>query len=90
MITLVAVACASEAPAERSEDALATSLTPQFPAEYYVEQTHHCFDTLDTSANPESILSYSKSDPTDVGANGASKDRLRCDSVARRTVGGLA
>lgn len=57
---LIAVACASEMPVERSSDALATALTPQFAPEYYVDQANKYFDTLDTSADPENVPSYSE------------------------------
>lgn len=56
----VAMACASEAPAERSSDALATALTPKFAPEYYVDQANKYFDTLDTSADPENVPTYSE------------------------------
>ena len=52
-LALLAAACASESPSERSADALATALTPQQAPGYYVEQAHKYFDTLDTSADPE-------------------------------------
>jgi len=51
--------CGSDTPSERSSDALATALTPQQPPEYYVEQANKYFDTLDTSADPDSVPSYS-------------------------------
>lgn len=57
---LIVMACASEVPVERSSDALATSLTPQFASEYYVDQANNYFDTLDTSADPENVPSYSE------------------------------
>ncbi len=59
-LTLTLPACASNSPADRSPDALATALTPQFPTEYYVDQAHRYFDTLDTSADPESVPRYSE------------------------------
>ncbi|MGB5193023.1 MAG: hypothetical protein WBN70_08575, partial [Polyangiales bacterium] len=61
-LACLAVACApasSAAPTERSPDALATALTPQQPPEYYVDQANKYFDTLDTSADPDSAPSYS-------------------------------
>ena len=57
---LITVACASEVPVEHSSDPLATSLTPQFAPEYYVDQANKYFDTLDTSADPENVPSYSE------------------------------
>ncbi|MDH4283344.1 MAG: hypothetical protein OEV36_11870 [Myxococcales bacterium] len=57
------VGCASgpvaEPAPERSPDALATALTPQQSSEYYVDQANRYFDTLDTSADPNSVPSYS-------------------------------
>ncbi len=61
-LAFVAVACApasSAPPTEPSPDALATALTPQQPPEYYVDQANRYFDTLDTSADPDSEPSYS-------------------------------
>lgn len=58
-LTIVAAACGSESSPERSSDALATVLTPQQAPEYYVEQAHKYFDTLDTSADRNSIPDYS-------------------------------
>ncbi len=61
-IALVVVACApasSAPPTEPSPDALATALTPQQPPEYYVDQANKYFDTLDISADPDSVPSYS-------------------------------
>jgi hypothetical protein len=58
-VATLAVACGSESSAEQSPDALATVLTPQFPPEYYVDQAHKYFDTLDTSADPNSVPDYS-------------------------------
>jgi hypothetical protein len=60
LLTACAMSCASESPSVRSEDALATALTPQFPPEYYVDQAESYFDTLDTSADPGSAPSYSE------------------------------
>jgi len=54
-VALVVVACGSE----QSSDPLATALTPKQPPEYYVEQANKYFDTLDTSADPESVPNYS-------------------------------
>ena len=59
-VAAVALGCASETPAERSEDALATALTPQFSPAYYVEQAHKYFDTLNINADPENKPSYSE------------------------------
>ena len=56
---MVAVACGSESSSEQSSDALATALAPQQPPEYYVEQANKYFDTLDTSADPNSVPNYS-------------------------------
>ena len=44
---------------ERSPDALASALRPQFEPEYYVDQANKYFDTLDTSANPNNVPAYS-------------------------------
>ncbi len=59
----LAIACGSETssepPSERSPDALATALTPQQAPEYYVEQANKYFDTLDTSADRNSVPEYS-------------------------------
>lgn len=59
-LALTLPACASDPPAERSPDALATALSPQLPPEHYVDQALKYFDTLDTSADPESAPSYSE------------------------------
>lgn len=59
-LALASFGCASDSPAERSPDALATALSPQFPSDYYVDQALKYFDTLDTSADPESAPSYSE------------------------------
>lgn len=56
---LIATACGSEGAMERSPDALATGLTPLQSPEYYVDQAHKYFDTLDTSADPDSSPTYS-------------------------------
>ena len=62
-LALGALACGSEAPAEgpkeRSRDALASELTPQQAPDYYVDQANKYFDTLDTSADPRSVPTYS-------------------------------
>jgi hypothetical protein len=58
-LALVTIGCGSEPAAERSSDALATALTPQQPPEYYIEQANKYFDTLDTSADPNSVPVYS-------------------------------
>jgi len=58
-LAVLAVGCASESPTERSSDALATALMPQQTPEYYVEQANKYFDTLDTSADPNSMPDYS-------------------------------
>ena len=58
-LATMAIACASELPSERSNDALATALTPKQAPEYYVEQALKYFDTLDTSADPSSVPAYS-------------------------------
>ena len=44
---------------ERSPDALASALRPQFEPEYYVDQANKYFDTLDTSADPNNVPAYS-------------------------------
>jgi len=59
-LALTLPACASDPPSERSPDALATALSPQLPQEYYVDQALKYFDTLDTSADPENVPSYSE------------------------------
>ncbi len=58
-LAVVAIACASAPSSEPSSDALATALSPQQSPEYYVEQAHKYFDTLDTSADPNSVPNYS-------------------------------
>ena len=58
-LATMAIACISESPSESSDDALATALTPKQTPEYYVEQAHKYFDTLDTSADPSSVPTYS-------------------------------
>lgn len=58
-LAFVMIGCGSEPVAERSPDALATALTPLHPPEYYVDQAHRYFDTLDTSADPQSVPLYS-------------------------------
>jgi len=59
----VAIGCGSETtsepPADRSPDALATALTSQQAPEYYVEQANKYFDTLDASADPNSVPEHS-------------------------------
>jgi hypothetical protein len=57
-LAMAAIACGSES-SDRSSEALATALTPQQPPEYYVEQANKYFDTLDTSADPNSAPNYS-------------------------------
>ena len=57
-LAFVAVGCASEPSMERSPDALATALTPQQAPEYYVEQANKYFDTLDSSADRDSVPNY--------------------------------
>jgi hypothetical protein len=59
-LAVLVVGCGSESSQESSADALATALTPQFAPEYYVDQAHKYFDTLDTSADPDSEPSYSE------------------------------
>lgn len=59
-LTALVAACGSETTRGRSTDALATALTPKFPPEYYVDQAHKYFDTLDTSADADSAPSYSQ------------------------------
>ena len=59
ILATLAVACGSESSSERSSDALATALTPRQPPKYYVEQANKYFDTLDTSADPNSVPNYS-------------------------------
>jgi hypothetical protein len=58
-LAIATIGCGSEPAVERPSDALATALTPQQPSEYYVEQAHKYFDTLDTGADPNSIPRYS-------------------------------
>jgi hypothetical protein len=58
-LVVLATACGATAPSERSPDALATALTPQQPPEYYVDQAEKYFDTLDTSADPTNVPTYS-------------------------------
>ncbi|MGB8224528.1 MAG: hypothetical protein WCF10_18185 [Polyangiales bacterium] len=58
-LAVVAIACGSATSSEPSSDALATALSPQQSPEYYVEQAHKYFDTLDTSADPNSAPNYS-------------------------------
>lgn len=58
-LAVATAACGSESPSERSSDALATALTPQQRPDYYVEQAHKYFDTLDTSADRDSVPNYS-------------------------------
>ncbi len=52
-------ASTTEPPTEPDPDALATALTPQQTPEYYVDQAHKYFDTLDTSADPANVPTYS-------------------------------
>ncbi|MDH3201858.1 MAG: hypothetical protein OEM15_13265 [Myxococcales bacterium] len=59
ILAMVAIACGSESSSEPSPDALATALKPQQPPEYYVEQANKYFDTLDMSADPNSVPNYS-------------------------------
>ena len=58
-LAALVIACGSTAPAERSPDALATALTPQQAPEHYIDQAEKYFDTLDTSADPSSVPTYS-------------------------------
>jgi len=58
-LAIVTIGCGSEPAEEASSDALATALTPQQPPEYYVDQANKYFDTLDTSADPNSMPNYS-------------------------------
>lgn len=60
VLATLGVACATDPAAEPGgTDALATALTPQHPPEYYVDQANKYFDTLDTSADPDSMPTYS-------------------------------
>ena len=59
VITATGSGCASSTNDERSPDAFATALRPQFEPEYYVDQANKYFDTLDTSADPSSAPTYS-------------------------------
>ena len=45
---------------EGTEGATATCLSPTFPPEYYVDQAERYFDTLDVTADPESVPNYSE------------------------------
>ena len=58
LLLLVVAACADDAPPP-GPDALSTVLTPKRPASYYVAQANKYFDTLDTSADPNSVPDYS-------------------------------
>lgn len=58
VVFLVALAgCGDER--QRGPDALSTVLSPTREAAYYVDQAQRYFDTLDTSADPDSKPSYS-------------------------------
>ena len=58
-ITATGSGCASSTNDERSPDAFATALRPQFEPEYYVDQANRYFDTLDTTADADSMPAYS-------------------------------
>ena len=59
VITATGSGCASSTNDERSPDAFATALRPQFEPEYYVDQANRYFDTLDTTADADSMPAYS-------------------------------
>ncbi len=51
-------ACGDGSSATRSSDALAEESIPRQSPEYYVDQANKYFDTLDISADPNSVPSY--------------------------------